>query len=114
MLFHNASDHELRFRIASLDYVVPVGAECDIPGPLAWVVKSRGLRLTEGKAPGGGEHVEPTAVVHKQAPVPSGVEIGEEPLEDEAGPVEVSQSVRSMTKQLEADGVNLRGRQKRR
>lgn len=114
MLFHNATSSPLRFRVASLDYDVPPGAECDIPGPLAWVVKSRGLRLTAGAAPVRGEHVEPTAAVTKEQRLPAGVEIGEEPLEDEAGTVEVSQSVRSMTRQLEADGVNLRGRQKRR
>lgn len=113
MLFHNATPHAIRTQIANLSYEVPPGAECDIPGPLAWVVKSRGLMLTEGPAPTASERVEATAVEVKEPRRPDGVEVGDEPLEDEAGPVEVSASVRSMTKQLEADGVNLRGRQKR-
>lgn len=114
MLFHNATAETLRFSLAELDYEVPPGAECDIPGPMSWAVKSRGLLLTEGAASGKAARVEATSHVAEEPRLPPGVEVGDAPLEDEAGSVEVSSSVRSMTKQLEAEGVNLHGRQKRR
>lgn len=50
MRFHNATKHEQKFTIGKHDYVVRPGHNVDIDDRLAYVVKARGMVLTEGPA----------------------------------------------------------------
>lgn len=51
MRFHNPTKHEQKFSIGKHSYVVPPGANVDIPDNLAYVVKHRDMALVEGSAP---------------------------------------------------------------
>lgn len=51
MRFHNPTKHEQKFSIGKHSYVVPAGANVDIPDNLAYVVKHRSMALVEGPAP---------------------------------------------------------------
>lgn len=76
MIFHNAGTLTVRFDLrGNLKYEVPPGAQCDIPAPLAWVVKARGLLLTKGPAPGGNaEQIEPVEAQAGERRLPPGVQ----------------------------------------
>lgn len=125
MKFHNANEFPLSFKIAELQFDVPAGAECDIPGPYVYVVKSRGLKLTPGPAGAGAPSVEATAALPpEQPPIPPGVEVGGtmpspgEGDEDSGGegeePAEESPEVEAAAAELEAGGVSLPGKRRRR
>ncbi len=75
MLFHNPTKQALRFKIGSLAYDVPAGADCDIPPNVAYVVADRGLPLVEG--PGGGERIEASVPAPVIKRMPPGIMTGE-------------------------------------
>lgn len=84
MLFHNPSGKHLRFKLGSLVYDVPPGAECDIAPDIAFVVAKRGLPLVQGSA--GGERVE-ASIAEPPPPkrYPSGVASSAAPAEPYEG-----------------------------
>jgi len=111
VIYHNATTEALRFEIRDMKFVVPPGAQCDIPAPLAWVVESRGLRLTRGASPDPkADHVEATAVTPEKRPMPSGVkserfatvdeeEEGDEDLDASEAAAPVAEAVAKLQKQ---------------
>jgi len=76
--FHNPTDAEVRTVIANAKIVVPPGGNLELPRHLAWVVKSRGLRLKEGRNPAEGAPDAHLSTYKPPKPVlPRGVELGE-------------------------------------
>lgn len=76
--FHNDSTSPVCTTIAGADITVPAGGNLSLPRHLAWVVKSRGLRLKDGRHP---DANAPDALMRKHKPpkqvLPRGVELGE-------------------------------------
>lgn len=130
MIYH-AHERDLDFVLGGKRYVVPMGAEVEIPDALKYAVKSNGLALKEG--PSGGERVASRRIEKKFRPMlidggkkPTRAEIdeeladitGEDPLadDDEGDAEEAAQDVNAVQKaaeQLERQGIVLPGRKPR-
>lgn len=120
--FHNATDADVRTVIGDIAVVVPPGGNLELPRALAWVVKARGLRLTEGASPSPDAPMATTQRHRpKQPPRPRSVELGEikkraqEDGEDEMGDGpelagdddgDDDDPIEGATKKLEAAGVD--------
>jgi hypothetical protein len=81
--FHNGNSYTITTKLLGSEWVVPPGGEINIPDSIAFVVKKRGLPLTEGPSPN-----KAVASVKVPEPVKEAISMDSMPLDDEPEGVE--------------------------